>query len=76
VRRIVAGQFRGWSQTLEERQERVRWKVAPRRGADRSSPVERFLFQSHVSVEIDVRGGGGFVAQPQRDDGGVDSGVQ
>jgi hypothetical protein len=34
------------------------------------------LFEGHVGLQVDLRGGDRFVAEPQGDDGDVDPGVQ
>jgi hypothetical protein len=36
-------------------------------------PVERCAFEVHVGVQVDAGGGDGFVAEPERDHGGVDA---
>jgi hypothetical protein len=50
--------------------------VTARGGADGDGPVERSLFEFEVCFQINPCGGNVFVAEPQRDDGGVDPGVQ
>jgi hypothetical protein len=42
----------------------------------RSEPVEGSLFHAKVGVQVGLSGVGGFVAEPERNGGDVDSGVE
>ena len=50
--------------------------VTARGGDDGDGPIERSLFEFEVCFQVNLFGGDVFVAEPQRDDGGVDPGVQ
>jgi hypothetical protein len=54
----------------------VGWVVSPWCGRCGCGPVQGFLFEHEVCLEVDPGGGHVDVAEPERDDGGVDSGVE
>ncbi len=61
---------------VEEGQNLVGWVVAAGAGAGRDDAVEGGLFEGDIGVQVDHRGVDLFVSEPERDDGGVDAGVQ
>jgi hypothetical protein len=69
----------GWlcgSEVFEEREQRVGWAVAAWLGAWWGGAVDRALFEGEVGVQVDLRRLVAFVAEPERDRGGVDRGLQ
>ena len=50
--------------------------VTARGGGDGDGPIERSLFEFEVCFQVNPCRGDVFVTEPQRDDGGVDPGVQ
>jgi hypothetical protein len=61
---------------LQEGKESVGGLVAAGSAADGGGLVQGLLLEGHVGVHVDLRGGGGLVAEPQRADGDVHAGAQ
>ena len=66
----------GGSEAVEEGQGGVAGLVAAGRCFRWCGAVEGSLFDGHVGVQVDLCGFGLFVAEPERDHGGVDAGVE
>ena len=66
----------GWIRGFEEGEEGVGRAVAAGLAVGRRGAGERSFFEREVGVEVDLGGLDLLVAEPERDDGGVDAGVQ
>ena len=64
------------SEVLEEREQLVGWLVAAGLGAGWGGAIDRSLFEGEIGVQVDLRGLVTFVAELERDRGGVDRGLQ
>ena len=51
-------------------------QVAAGRGAGRGDAGDGSLLLAHIGMQVNVGGGDLLVTEPQRDDGGVNAGVQ
>ena len=66
----------GGTEVVEEREHGVRGSVASGGGGGPRDAVEGLFLEGQVGVKVDHGGFGSFVAEPERDDGGVDAGLQ
>ena len=66
----------GRSEVVEEGQHGVGGSVASGRCGGPGEAVESLLFEGEIGVQVDHRGVGLLVAEPERDHGGVHAGVQ
>jgi hypothetical protein len=61
---LAARHILGWSQALEEREQRVGWPVAARLGVRGGGAVERAPLEFHVGVDVFVGGVERLMAEP------------
>lgn len=66
----------GGSQAVEEREDLVGGLMVARPGSRRRGAGEGLLPDGHVGVDIGIGGADASVAEPERDDRGVNSGLQ
>ena len=63
----MSAQPLGMAEAIQEREQAIGWLVAAGRGAGGCDPVDRFLLDRVVGVQVDLGRGGALVPEPERD---------